>query len=60
MKTNKKLNSTFKVIYVVVYTVGYTLAAASECVRTFGKSIRKIAPLEAQRKYEKRKNRKFG
>ena len=53
----KKLNLAFKVIYVVVYTVGYTLAAAWECVRTFGMSIRRIAPLEAQRKYEKRKVR---
>lgn len=59
MKTNKKLNFAFKVIYVVVYTVGYTLCAIWEAGKNFVKGMRNMKPLSAQRRYEKRKNRKF-
>ena len=59
MKNHKKLNFVFKAIYVVVYTVGYTLCAIWESVKDFGKGMRNMKPLSAQRRYEQRKNRKF-
>jgi len=59
MKTNKKLNLVFKVVYVVVYTVGYTLAAIKESVISFCKAVGHMRPMQAQRRYEQRKQRKL-
>lgn len=55
MPERKKTNIVFKVTYVVVWTVGYTIVVIVESVKAFFRGMRNMNPIEAQRKYLRKK-----